>query len=93
MRTTFSNLCSLCPEITYTALSLQLYSHLISSESRTRPLGSTMLSILMMIIARLTVFDVRISKQVLAMYTMIEQCHIRRYSSSLILVEDGSTVY
>ena len=35
----------------------------------------------------LTVLDSRISKEVLAMYTMIKQSHIRRYPPRLILIE------
>jgi len=38
-------------------------------------------------ISALTVLDGRISKEVLAMYTMIEQSHIRRYPPRLILIE------
>lgn len=40
-------------------------------------------------ISALTVLDSRISKEILAMYTMIKQSHIRRYPPCLILIEYG----
>jgi hypothetical protein len=39
----------------------------------------------------LSVLDVRISEEILAVDTMIEQCHIRRDPPCLILVKDGTT--